>query len=56
MGRKCIFTLLALALVSGLVLSGQALAADEETQFFGILIYRTGPFAAGGSGFGSGCR
>jgi len=54
MGRKFIFTLLALALVSGLVLSGQALAADEETQFFGILIYRTGPFAAGGSGFGSG--
>lgn len=54
MGRKIIFTLLALVLVGGLVLSGQALAADEKTQFFPILAYRTGPFAAGGSGFSSG--
>jgi len=54
MGRKFTFTLLALILLSGLALSGQALAADEKTQFFPILAYRTGPFAAGGSGFSSG--
>ncbi len=54
MGRKFIFTLLALILLSGLVLSGQALAADEKTQYFGLLVYRTGPFAAGGSGMSSG--
>ena len=54
MGRKFIFRLFALILLSCLVLSGQALAADEKTQFFPILAYRTGPFAAGGSGFSSG--
>jgi len=54
MGRKFTFTLVALILLSGLVLSGQALAEDEKTQFFPILAYRTGPFAAGGSGFSSG--
>ncbi len=54
MGRKPIFTLFALILVSSLILSGQALAEDEKTQFFPILAYRTGPFAAGGSGFSSG--
>jgi len=54
MGRKFTFTLMALILVSGLVLSGQALAEEEKTQFFPILAYRTGPFAAGGSGFSSG--
>ena len=54
MGRKAIFRLFALLLLSCLVLSGQALAADEKTQFLPILAYRTGPFAAGGSGFSSG--
>ena len=54
MGRKMIFRLFALILLCCLVLSGQALAADEKTQFFPILAYRTGPFAAGGSGFSSG--
>jgi branched-chain amino acid transport system substrate-binding protein len=54
MGRKVIFRLFALILLSCLVLSGQTLAADEKTQFFPILAYRTGPFAAGGSGFSSG--
>ena len=54
MGRKFIFTLFALILMSCLVLPGQAPAADEKTQFMPILAYRTGPFAAGGSGFSSG--
>jgi branched-chain amino acid transport system substrate-binding protein len=54
MGRKFIFTLLALVLVGSLVLSGQALAEEEKTQYIGLLTYRTGPFAAGGSGFASG--
>jgi branched-chain amino acid transport system substrate-binding protein len=55
MGRKLIFTLLALVFGLSLVLvSGQAPAADEKTQFFPILTYRTGPYAAGGSGFSSG--
>jgi len=54
MGRKLIFTLFALILMSCLVLPGQAPAADEKTQFMPILAYRTGPFAAGGSGFSSG--
>ena len=54
MGRTVIFRLFALILVCCLVLSVQALAADEKTQFLPILAYRTGPFAAGGSGFSSG--
>ena len=54
MGRKLIFTIFALTLLSSLMLTGQALAEDEKTQFFPILAYRTGPFAAGGSGFSSG--
>jgi len=54
MERKVIFRLFALVLLSCLVLSGQAPAADEKTQFMPILAYRTGPFAAGGSGFSSG--
>ena len=54
MGRKFIFRLFALILLSCLVLPGQAPAADEKTQYFPILAYRTGPFAAGGSGFSSG--
>jgi branched-chain amino acid transport system substrate-binding protein len=53
MRRKLILTLLSFVLVASLVMTaGQALA--EEKQFFGILIYRTGPYAPGGSGFGSG--
>ncbi len=54
MRRKLIFNLFALILLGSLVLTGQALAAEEKTQFFPILAYRTGPFAAGGSGFSSG--
>jgi branched-chain amino acid transport system substrate-binding protein len=54
MGRKFIFRLFALILLSCLVLPGQASAADEKTQYFPVLAYRTGPFAAGGSGFSSG--
>ena len=57
MGRKLIFGLFALVLVVSLLMTtGQALAQKKEPlkQFVGILIYRTGPFAAGGSGFGSG--
>jgi branched-chain amino acid transport system substrate-binding protein len=54
MGRKMMFRLFALVLLSCLVLPGQAPAADEKTQFFPVLAYRTGPFAAGGSGFSSG--
>ena len=53
MRRKLIFTLFALIVLGSLVLTGQALA-EEKSQFFGILIYRTGPYAPGGSGFGSG--
>lgn len=57
MRRKLIFSVFALAFAAGLVMAaGQALAAEEEkpTQFVGLLSYRTGPFAAGGSGFASG--
>ncbi len=59
MGRKFSLIVLSLVLVATLVMvSGQAMAAEKKKeplkQFFGILIYRTGPFAAGGSGFGSG--
>jgi branched-chain amino acid transport system substrate-binding protein len=54
MRRKLTFTLFALILLGGLVLTGQALAEEEKTQFMPILAYRTGPFAAGGSGFSSG--
>ena len=54
MGRRFIFTIFALTLLISLVLTGQALAEDEKTQFMPILAYRTGPFAAGGSGFSSG--
>jgi branched-chain amino acid transport system substrate-binding protein len=54
MGRKLIFSLFALVLLNCLVLPGQAPAADEKTQYFPVLAYRTGPFAAGGSGFSSG--
>ena len=53
MRQKLILTLLFFVLASSLIMTGgQALAQDK--QFFGILIYRTGPYAPGGSGFGSG--
>jgi len=48
---------MALVFAAGLLMiSGQVLAAEEKKpeQFVGILAYRTGPFAAGGSGFSSG--
>ncbi|MCP4665028.1 MAG: ABC transporter substrate-binding protein [Deltaproteobacteria bacterium] len=57
MGRKLFISIFALVLLAGFVLvSGQAMAAEEKKpeQFVGILAYRTGPFAAGGSGFSSG--
>jgi branched-chain amino acid transport system substrate-binding protein len=58
MGRKIIFSLFLLVLAASFVIvSGPAMAAEEKegpTQFVGILAYRTGPFAAGGSGFSSG--
>ncbi len=60
MGRKLMYTFFALVLTLSLVaFTGQAQAAKEKkkegpTQFVGILAYRTGPFAAGGSGFSSG--
>lgn len=60
MGRKLVLAFLPLALVAAVVMmiSGQSLAAEKEKeplkQFVGILAYRTGPFAAGGSGWSSG--
>ena len=60
MGRKLIFMITGLIFVFGLILaSGMAMAAEEKKpeQFVGVLAYRTGPFAAGGSGWGRGlCR
>ena len=57
MGRKLSFTIFALVLVASFILSsGQAMASEEKKpeQFVGLLAYRTGPFAAGGSGLTSG--
>jgi branched-chain amino acid transport system substrate-binding protein len=57
MGRKLIFIILIGVLMAGFVMvSDQAMAAEEKKpeQFVGILAYRTGPFAAGGSGWSSG--
>lgn len=56
MRRKTVLVLLTLVLAAGLIMiSGQAMAAEEgPTQYVGLLVYRTGPFAAGGSGFASG--
>jgi len=58
MGRKLILTLLSLVLVAALIMvSGKAMAAEKKEalkQYVPVLIYRTGPFAAGGSGTGSG--
>ncbi len=62
MGRRFMtVTVIAALLVCIVGSSAQAPAAEEKkgeqskpTQFFGLLSYRTGPFAAGGSGFFSG--
>ncbi len=59
MARKFMLTVFTLVLAASFVMvSGPAMAAEKKkeapTQFVGILAYRTGPFAAGGSGFSSG--
>jgi branched-chain amino acid transport system substrate-binding protein len=57
MVRKLLFGIVALILLAGFfMVSTQAMAAEEKKpeQFVGILAYRTGPFAAGGSGWSSG--
>jgi branched-chain amino acid transport system substrate-binding protein len=56
MGRKLISMVFVLVFVAGVaVVTDQAMAAEEKPeQFVGILAYRTGPFAAGGSGWSSG--
>lgn len=59
MARKFIVGLFVLVLAASFIMVwGPAMAAEEKkegpTQFVGILAYRTGPFAAGGSGFSSG--
>ena len=59
MGRKFLLIVLSLVLmVTFVVITGQSQAAEKKKeplkQFVGILLYRTGPFAAGGSGLGSG--
>ena len=57
MGRKLLIGIFTLILLAGFIMvSAPAMAAEEEKpeQFMGILAYRTGPFAAGGSGFSSG--
>jgi branched-chain amino acid transport system substrate-binding protein len=55
--RKLLSGIVALILVAGFIMvATQAMAAEEKKpeQFMGILAYRTGPFAAGGSGWSSG--
>jgi len=61
MGRKIIFAVFVFVLAASFVMvSGPAMAAEKEKkkeapkQYVPLLIYRTGPFAAGGSGIGSG--
>lgn len=59
MVRRIMWVVLSLVLMVSLVMAaGLSQAAEEKKeppkQFFGILAYRTGPFAAGGSGFSSG--
>jgi branched-chain amino acid transport system substrate-binding protein len=57
MGRKLIFMIFVGALMASFVMgTNTAMAAEEKKpeQFVGILAYRTGPFAAGGSGWSSG--
>ena len=58
MGRKLIFGFFAIVIAASFVLvSGPAMAGEEKpTQFVGLLSYRTGPFAAGGSGYASGAE
>lgn len=52
--RKLLIGLYILVMMTGIVMVSDPGRAEEGTQFFGILIYRTGPYAPGGSGFGSG--
>ena len=59
MGRKFLLIVLSLILVVTFVMiTGQSQAAEKKKeapkQYVPLLIYRTGPFAAGGSGIGSG--
>jgi branched-chain amino acid transport system substrate-binding protein len=56
MGRKLISIIFVAVFVAGFAMvTNQAMAAEEKPeQFVGILAYRTGPFAAGGSGWSSG--
>jgi branched-chain amino acid transport system substrate-binding protein len=56
MVRKLLCGIFVVILIAGFIMvSDQAMAAEEKPeQFVGILAYRTGPFAAGGSGFSSG--
>ena len=57
MGRKLISIIFVALFVAGFfMVTNQAMAAEEKKpeQFVGILAYRTGPFAAGGSGWSSG--
>jgi branched-chain amino acid transport system substrate-binding protein len=57
MARKLLSGIFAVILIAGFIMvSDQTMAAEEEKpeQFVGILAYRTGPFAAGGSGWSSG--
>ena len=56
MARKLLSGIFAVILIAGFIMvSDQAMAAEEKKpeQFVGILAYRTGPFAAGGSGWSS---
>jgi branched-chain amino acid transport system substrate-binding protein len=54
MKQKLFFMLLSFVFVASLLLASGPVLAEEKTQFMPILAYRTGPFAAGGSGFSSG--
>ena len=56
MARKFMLIVFTLVLAASFVMvSGPAMAAEEKKpeQFVGILSYRTGAFAAGGSGWSS---
>jgi len=57
MARKFMLIVFTLVLAASFVMvSGPAMTAEEKKpeQFVGVLAYRTGPFAAGGSGWSSG--
>ena len=61
MGRKFLLVVLSMVLmVTFVVITGQSQAAEKKKeplkQWIGILAYRTGPFAAGGSGWSSGAE